>query len=157
MRTNLWPQTDLMAAHLVRDEGVAGSNPATPTIQNQRLSGVGRPLKSVGHQFGHRNKNYASWPQFASWASNDFTIDDRESPVRQRQFSLRTRSRPLPVIKRMARPCRWQRIGRPSFRCRDVWRCDLRRSTRSNSKGGVKLPKMASLHLRSPSFRRWPP
>ena len=25
------PQTDLMAARLVRDEGVAGSNPATPT------------------------------------------------------------------------------------------------------------------------------
>src|ERR1700733_9811495 len=96
MRTNLWPQTDLMAAHLVRDEGVTGSNPATPTIQNQRLSGVGRPLKSVGHQFGHRNKNYASWPEFASWASNDFTIDDRESPVRQRRFSLRTRSRPCP-------------------------------------------------------------
>jgi hypothetical protein len=27
----LAPQTALMAARLVRDEGVAGSNPATPT------------------------------------------------------------------------------------------------------------------------------
>jgi hypothetical protein len=54
MRTQRFPHREVVE-HLVRDEGVAGSNPATPTNQINDLLRWGFRKISYGDSYGDRN------------------------------------------------------------------------------------------------------